>query len=398
MLLPYASDRPPRNPPLVTVSLVLIHFLVFGLVALVLAVRGPAAPVVWYANLSLVPGSLHWYALITYAFLHEDVLHLSANMLFLWVFGGSVEDAIGWKRFLGLYAAAVILAGALQVVMGLVAGGSARLTPILGASGAISAIVGVFAVRFYRSRIRFIGLPFQVPALLLLAMVMLAEMGTALWQIAHRMPAGTAHWAHIGGFILGVLWAEANRMMRAGRHEYLATDAATDMERGSPLAAAQKWEAVLLGQPDNLHAEAELGRAWALVGDREQSVIHYRRAIAGFIKQGDKKEAAARLIEARGFFAAIVLDSADQFAVAGALEESGEYSAAAEAFETFLQTYPDVRESETARLRIAALWLKRLDSPDKAEHILNEFMAAHPTSDLRPFAEEMLRSAREARR
>src|SRR5262245_4252274 len=106
MLLPYASDRPPRNPPLATVALVLLHFLVFGLVALVLAVRGPSAPVVWYANLSLVPGSLHWYSFLTYAFLHENALHLSANMLFLWVFGGSVEDAIGWKRFLSLYAAA----------------------------------------------------------------------------------------------------------------------------------------------------------------------------------------------------------------------------------------------------------------------------------------------------
>src|SRR5437016_841131 len=94
MLLPYASDRPPKSPPLAVVFLVLLHFMVFGLVWFVLTVRGAAAPVIWYANLSIVPAMPHWYSFITYALLHDSALHVSLNMLFLWVFGGSVEDAI----------------------------------------------------------------------------------------------------------------------------------------------------------------------------------------------------------------------------------------------------------------------------------------------------------------
>src|SRR2546423_14248488 len=119
MLLPYASDRPPKSPPLAVVCLVLVHFLVFGLVWLVLTVRGPAAPVIWYANLSIVPAMPHWYSFLTYAFLHDSALNVSANMLFLWVFGGSVEDAIGWKRFLGLYTLAIVVTGLLQAGMAL---------------------------------------------------------------------------------------------------------------------------------------------------------------------------------------------------------------------------------------------------------------------------------------
>src|SRR2546426_2673758 len=109
MLLPYASDRPPKTPPLATVILVLFNFSVFGMIAIVLAARGPAIPVALYANLSLVPGSLHIYSLLTYAFLHESLPHLSVNMLFLWVFGGSVEEAIGWKRFILLYLLSIVI-------------------------------------------------------------------------------------------------------------------------------------------------------------------------------------------------------------------------------------------------------------------------------------------------
>src|SRR5579862_1002115 len=114
MLLPYASDRPPRTPPLVVVALVLANFAVFGLVAIMLRTRGPAIPILWFANGALVPSSPNWYAFLTYAFLHEDIYHLSGNMLFLWVFGGPVEDVFGWKRFAGLYIGSVVLTGLLQ--------------------------------------------------------------------------------------------------------------------------------------------------------------------------------------------------------------------------------------------------------------------------------------------
>src|SRR5438445_7742803 len=203
MLLPYASDRPPKNPPIVVVVIVLLQYAFYGFVALIVEFRGEDAAVAMYANLSLTPATFHWYAPLTYSFLHASVLHLSSNMLFLWVFGGRLEDAVGRKRFLALYAGAAVATGLLQCGMAGMMGGMARTTTIVGAAGAISAIVGAFAVRFYRSRIRFIGLPVRVPAVLLVAAVMVGEMAITIYQISHpdAIVAGqtAAHWAHVGG-------------------------------------------------------------------------------------------------------------------------------------------------------------------------------------------------------
>src|SRR2546421_2851534 len=200
MLLPYTTDRPPRNPPVAVVSLVLVHFAVYGIVALILSTRGADAAVIWYADLSLIPGSFRPHTFLTYAFLHESVFHLSSNMLFLWVFGGSVEDAIGWKRFLTLYGVAILVAGLLEFSMATLLGRSGNVVPIVGASGAVAAVIGVFAFRFYRSSIGFIGLPLRIPAVLLLAAVMVAEMALALMHLTRRDSAfasyAAAHWAH----------------------------------------------------------------------------------------------------------------------------------------------------------------------------------------------------------
>jgi len=364
------------------VALVLIHFLIFGLIALA-TIRGSNTSIVWYASLSLIPGSIRLHSVFTYSFLHEDVFHLSSNMLFLWVFGGSVEDAIGWKRFLLLFFAAAALAGLMQAGMVLVAGGQARTIPIVGASGAISAIVGAFAVRFYRSRIRFVGLPFRIPAVILVTLVLLAEMGIALFQLTHRSQAfesqTAAHWAHIGGFILGVFWAQATRMMKAGRREYLATDAAIEMERGSPLAAAHRWEAVLQEEPENLHAMGELARAWGLVGDREQSAGRYREIISGLLRK---------------FFPDELLDNpADQFAAAAALEEAGEYEASLGAFDLIPSMFPESREVEMAQLRSAVLLVKRLSRAEDGRERLRAFLEEYPATEWRAYAEDVIRAA-----
>ncbi len=397
MLLPYASDRPPRNPPLTVVTLVLLHFAVFGVIALNIATRGPERAVIWYANLSLVPGSIKWWSPLTYSLLHNSVFHLSSNMLFLWVFGGSLEDVIGRRRFIALYAGAAILTGLLQCTMALLAGGLARSTPIIGASGAIAALVGAFAVRFYRSRIRFIGLPVRIPAVLLVLIVLLGEMTVAVWQLTHPTPAvqgqAAAHWAHVGGFLIGMLWAQSTRMLRAGRHEYLAADAAVEMERGSPLKAVHRWEAVLHEQPDNLHAEAELARAWAMVGERDQSAKHYAAAITGMVRLGERGGAASRYLEAKGESIEVLLPPAELLAVFSSLEETGEFEASRTALEALIAAHPEASECETARLRLAALLLKWLNLPTKAAEVINEFLTDYPESSWRAYAEEMLRTA-----
>jgi membrane associated rhomboid family serine protease len=397
MLLPYASDRPPRNPPLTVVCLVLVNFLIFGLTAALLRSRGENRLIVWWANLSLVPSSIRWYAPLTYAFLHQDVMHLSGNMLFLWVFGSSVEDALKWKRFLLFYLGAAVLTGLLQVGMTHLLPGADKSTPIIGASGAVSAVIGVFAVRFYRSRIRFVGLPWRVPALGLLLVVLIGEMAATLWQILHKdtYPGqAAAHWAHIGGFILGMGWAQATRLFVAGKNEYMTVDAHEAMQKGSPFSAVRRWEAVLIVQPDNMEAEAELGKAWAIAGDKDQSIEHFTKAINTLLKQGKKGEAASRYKEMAGFYPQETLQPEDQFVVGAALEEAGSFEAASTAFGLISRLYPGTGEAERADLRLGVIHLKKLNSPQRAVVILETFLEKYPQSEWRAYAEDMLRAAR----
>src|SRR5439155_27358476 len=102
-------------------------------------------------------------------------------------------------------------------------------------------------------------------------------------------------------------------------------------------AAVHRWEAVLDAQPENLEAQAELGRAWATVGDREQSLVHYKTAITGYLKSSDKNEVVSRFMEVIGFFPDFVLESPEQFSMARALEEQGKYEAAEAALSALIE-------------------------------------------------------------
>jgi membrane associated rhomboid family serine protease len=396
MLLPYASDRPPKNPPLVVVFIVLLNFVIFGLIAVMLRLRGEAPLVLWYANLSLTPSSLRWFTPLTYAFLHEDVFHLSLNMLFLWVFGASVEDALRWKRFLLLYLCAAVVTGLLQAFMTRLLPGADPTLPIIGASGAVSAVVGVFAVRFYRSRIRFIGLPFRVPALVLVALALLGEMGAAIYQLlgGGRTGQAAAHWAHIGGFVLGMAWAQATRQFFAGRQEYMAADARAAMEKGAPLSAVRRWESVLSNRPNDPDVQAELGRAWLGAGDRDQAVAHLTQAVSGYLVGERRVEGVQCYVEMVRIDPRLVLPAEQQFALAAALEEQGEFRAAVAAFQVLLRNWPDAAEAERALLRMAGLYLQRLDAPKQAADVFQTFLDRYPESQWRGYAEDQLRIAR----
>jgi membrane associated rhomboid family serine protease len=397
MLLPYATDRPPKNPPLVVVALVLLNFVLFGIVALTLLKRDASSLVVMYANLSLTPSSLRWWAPITYAFLHEDVFHLSANMLFLWVFGASVEDALEWKRFLAFFFGAAIVTGMLQVLMTRIAPGADPTLPIIGASGAVSAIVGVFAVRFYRSRIRFIGLPIQVPALLLVALALASEMGAAIYKLVAQGNASqaVAHWSHIGGFVLGLAVAQLTKQYSAGRQEYMAVDARAAMEKGAPMSAVRRWEAILVTQPDDPDVHLELGRAWLGCGDRDQAISHFRNAIDRLLQAEKKNEAAGAYVELTRIDPKQALESAKHFAVAAALEELGDFRHAAAAFVLLVNQHPEAPETERALLRLGGIYLQRLDSPKEAAGVLAQFLERYPQSDWKSYAEAQHKIATE---
>ena len=144
-------------------------------------------------------------------FMHGDWLHLIGNMLFLWIFGNNVEDALGHVRFLVFYLLSGFAATALQTFVTLEYGTDLEATiPNLGASGAVSGVLGAYLVLLPRASVLiliFLGLILirEVPAALFLGFWFLFQLWSGGFSLVEpEAGGGVAFFAHIGGFVFGV--------------------------------------------------------------------------------------------------------------------------------------------------------------------------------------------------
>ena len=217
-MLPLRDNVPTRTFPVVTVALIVANFLVWfwelsgrGVDYHVVRdgfypceVNGPCLPPGTHA-------ALPWYEnTFTSMFMHASWEHILGNMLFLWIFGNNVEDALGPVRFLFWYLAAGVVAAATQAFVTLHFGtvGDASV-PNIGASGAIAAVLGAYFVLLPRARVLTLIFFFifrEIPAVWFLGIWALLQ----IWQggagLTHPdQTGGVAVFAHIGGFAFGVL-------------------------------------------------------------------------------------------------------------------------------------------------------------------------------------------------
>ena len=147
-----------------------------------------------------------WVTLFSSMFMHGGLLHLGGNMLFLWIFGNNIEDSMGRFRFVVFYLLGGLAALGLQVVAD-----PDSAVPTVGASGAIAAVLGAYAVLYPRARVVtliFIIIIFtviQLPALLVLGFWFLMQLLPAFSVPIGSEGGGIAYFAHIGGFVFGML-------------------------------------------------------------------------------------------------------------------------------------------------------------------------------------------------
>jgi membrane associated rhomboid family serine protease len=159
-----------------------------------------------------------WLTILTSMFMHGGLLHLAGNMLFLWIFGNNIEDSMGRGRFIAFY-----LLGGLVAVLAQTFMEPNAATPTIGASGAVAAVLGGYALLYPRARVVtlvFIIIFFtilEVPALLVLGAwfaLQLLDAVSSLSQPVGEQAGGVAYFAHIGGFGFGLLFIKlfANRV------------------------------------------------------------------------------------------------------------------------------------------------------------------------------------------
>ena len=227
-MLPISDDNPTLRTPIITllllVSLGAVWVLVQG------AGLNPQALAASVCNWGLVAGEItqraavgtavplgqgmacvvdrdpnNWLTPLTSMFLHGGWMHLLGNCLFLWIFGNNVEDSMGRLRFILFYVICGLAAAATQVAMN-----PGAAVPMVGASGAISGVLGAYLLLYPRVRVRvvFIVFVFSVPAWLVLLEWIGLQVLSGWSQLSKMRPdvsSGVAVWAHIGGFVAGLV-------------------------------------------------------------------------------------------------------------------------------------------------------------------------------------------------
>ena len=218
-MIPLRSSERVYSRPIVTGSLIALNTVIFLYQNTLSYYRLDQ----FVNNWGIVPDDLHVVSLLTSMFLHGGWLHLLGNMLFLWVFGRNTEDLIGGGRFLVFYLLCGLVAGVVQVI----ANPYARV-PTIGASGAIAGVMGAYLIKFPRSQIDTLVLLFvfftrlAIPAPFYLLFWFGMQFLNGFESIGERSytGGGVAWFAHIGGFIAGMLLIRLFPSRQRWRHWY----------------------------------------------------------------------------------------------------------------------------------------------------------------------------------
>lgn len=245
-MLPYHDENETQRTPYVTVTLIALNVLAWLIVQGAGTTLSLARSV---CNLGLIPGELtgslppgtpfpmgdglvcltdpgtQTSNVITSMFLHGSWMHLLGNMWFLWLFGNNVEDSMTRFRFVVFYLASGLAAALLQVVMD-----PASEVPMVGASGAISGVMGGYLILYPHVRVftlvplGFFMTSVALPAWAMLIYWALLQLLGGFTGIVAEQQGGVAFWAHVGGFVAGVvlvkLFARSTRVARHMAHQW----------------------------------------------------------------------------------------------------------------------------------------------------------------------------------
>jgi membrane associated rhomboid family serine protease len=215
-MIPIRDELPTRRFPVVTVLLIGLNVAVFLFQALFDASSdwfflkfGLIPALLWGKVQPLQGGFSPVVTLFTSQFVHGNLLHLFFNMLYLWIFGNNVEDILGRFHFLLFYLSCGLTAGLVHAAVF-----PDSLTPTVGASGAIAGVMGGYLVLFPYARVivmvfwGFFVQFLRVPAAVLLGFWVILQIVYGLFSLAIPNYGGVAWFAHLGGFMVGVLWSK----------------------------------------------------------------------------------------------------------------------------------------------------------------------------------------------
>lgn len=369
MIIPIRTEMVARRPPLANYALIAANCL-FYFVFQWTGHQGLTAFVDRYLVLHTDWPMPHQF--FTYQFLHGGIGHLAGNMLFLWVFGNSVNAKLGDWPYLLFYLAGGIFAGLVFAI-----GNTANL---LGASGSIAAVTTAYLVLFPRSRVTvmyilfFIGF-FELPAMVLILVKII------LWDniLAPSFygAGNVATEAHLGGYVFGFCGAGIMLWIRAVARDRFDLLALLDRWR-----RRRAFQATMASPEARLRAEfgtvaRDPGHSQEARGAEEQRMDHLtelRARIGECLTRGKAAEAGKLYEELVDIDAAQCLSAQEQLAVAREYYATKRSPQAVTAFERFLDRYPSATDAKDIRLLVAIIYARDLEQYQRAEELLNQVL------------------------
>jgi rhomboid family protein len=201
IVLPLGDDVKNRTIPGVVITILLLNVMMF-----IFQPHGFENLYSFFSAFGLVPASVlsgtGYSTFITSMFLHGGIIHLFGNMFFFWIFGDNIEDSLGHLRFLIFYIAVGVLAGAVHVLTNMQSD-----IPVIGASGAVSGVMGAYIVMYPHAKVKvfFICQIVELPAYVYLGGWIALQILSALLFMSLETASGIAWFAHIGGFLSGAI-------------------------------------------------------------------------------------------------------------------------------------------------------------------------------------------------
>jgi membrane associated rhomboid family serine protease len=377
-MFPLRTDRRLRRTPWVTHALILINVLVYA----GQHVGTPdALGMLWWEPYVLDPQNPRWYQFVTYAFLHDysSPLHLGFNMLFLFVFGESVEDRLRPWGYIVFY------------LLGAVASGGAHclttLNPVLGASGAISAVTGAFLALFPKTRVTvlffFILIAFiQVPSMYLIVFFFLKDV-----LLQTTADGRVSHAAHIGGTVYGFgvgMGLLATGILSREQYDFLSLLKHWNRRRRFRALAdggSAPWASDAKAQMDGQMSEAET--QVALLRSKVSEALRSSDDLAAVLAYERLLDADSEQVMAR--------DQQEDLANRAIRQEK--YETAAVAYRRLLETYSTDTRTDETRLMLALVLQRYLHRSAEAIPHLQQIASSMSDPTHQQLARDLLAEA-----
>jgi membrane associated rhomboid family serine protease/uncharacterized protein YcgL (UPF0745 family) len=365
MILPIHTDSPLRGRPWMNWALLAV-LLGFGVVE---SFTGQFQNPTWINKYQLSSRVPELASFLSYAAVHAGWIHLLTNGLALYIFGNNVNDRLGHLGYIFF-----VLAGTMFAGIGFVVGDSSGL-PVIGASGAVMAVMGAYLALFPRSNITILSLlifvgTFEVPSMyLIIIFFVLDVIGNFTGNVA------VAHLAHISGILFGfgvAMGLLASKLLPRDPFDFLALVQRWHRRRQYRLLVRQGYNPFAYVAP--LPRTQDRAAESTLFDPNLQKIRDLRAEINEAIAHHNLPHAAILFLDLRALDPRQVLARQAQLDVANQLASQQFYAQAADAYEQFLRHYPNFEQIEQVQLMLGLICSRYLESYERARVLLSAAM------------------------